>query len=320
MMGGYFLLLVFVYLAAQDFFLCVKSAPDTSANCTSPAIRVEWNTFTDEEKAAYFDAEWCLLKAPAQTSIPDVTSRYEDLVGVHSSQSDIYADEDTWHMTGQFLAVHRYYLHTHETLLRKECGYTGLIPYWNEVPDAGSFANSSTILDFGGEGAAHSDYAVLSGPFANLTSHLGPGAKNTEHVLTRRLDADSSLYAGQSYVDSVNNETAFAHFQKNLFGTLHDGGHAGVGGDMLNIMTSPNDPIFWLHHAYLDYVWWKWQGEDQSRIHDLTDAGYETQGEPATGYVETTEGTVLSVYDILPSITVGDVLYTKGGYLCYVYV
>lgn len=145
------------------------------------------------------------------------------------------------------------------------------IPYWNEVPDAGSFANSSTILDFGGEGAAHSDYAVLSGPFANLTSHLGPGAKNTEHVLTRRLDADSSLYAGQSYVDSVNNETAFAHFQKNLFGTLHDGGHAGVGGDvslvprlcvaadpvklqMLNIMTSPNDPIFWLHHAYLDYV------------------------------------------------------------------
>lgn len=135
-MGGYFLLLVFVYLAAQDFFLCVKSAPDASANCTSPAIRVEWyaavlslisafrtnfyrrNTFTDEEKAAYFDAEWCLLKAPAQTSIPDVTSRYEDLVselklslrlqsklehqvGVHSSQSDIYADEDTWHMTGQ---------------------------------------------------------------------------------------------------------------------------------------------------------------------------------------------------------------------------
>lgn len=319
-MSGYFLLLIFVYLAAQDFVVCVKSAPDTPANCTSPDVRVEWNTFTDEEKAAYFGAELCLLKAPAQTNILDVTSRYEDLVGVHSSQSDIYADEDTWHMTGQFLAVHRYYLHTHETLLRNECGYTGLIPYWNEVPDAGSFANSSTILEFGGEGAANSSYEVLSGPFANLTVHLGPGAKNTEHVLTRRLDVDSSLYAGQSYVDGVNNETAFAQFQKNLFSTLHDGGHAGVGGDMLNIMTSPNDPIFWLHHAYLDYVWWKWQGEDQSRIHDLTDAGYETQGEPATGYVETSENTVLSVYGILPNVTVGDVLYTKGGYLCYVYV
>ncbi len=140
-MGGYFLLLIFVYLAAHDFLLCVNSAPDTPANCTSPAIRVEWyaafpslisafrtnvycrSTFTDEEKAAYFDAERCLLKAPAQTNIPDVTSRYEDLVskpnpslrlqfklehqvGVHSSQSDIYADEDTWHMTGQYVAPH----------------------------------------------------------------------------------------------------------------------------------------------------------------------------------------------------------------------
>ncbi|KAK0204051.1 Di-copper centre-containing protein [Desarmillaria ectypa] len=319
-MGGHSLLLIFVYLVAQDFFLCVKSIPDTPANCSSPAIRVEWNTFTDEEKAAYFDAEWCLLKAPAQTSIPGVTSRYEDLVGVHSEQSDIYADNDTWHMTGQFLAVHRYYLHTHETLLREECGYSGLIPYWNEVLDAGSFANASTVLDFGGEGAAQSGYAVLGGPFTNLTSHLGPGAKNTNHVLTRRLDPASSKYAGQSYVNAVNGETAFAHFQKNLFNTLHDAGHAGVGGDMLNIMTSPNDPIFWLHHAYLDYVWWKWQGDDQSRIHDLTDAGYETQGEPSSGYVATNEGTVLSVYGILPSITVGDVLYTKGGYLCYIYV
>ena len=27
-----------------------------------------------------------------------------------------------------------------------------------------------------------------------------------------------------------------------------------IKSQMLNIMTSPNDPIFWLHHAYLDYV------------------------------------------------------------------
>lgn len=32
-------------------------------------------------------------------------------------------------------------------------------------------------------------------------------------------------------------------------------------------------------------VWWKWQGRNDTRIHDLEGAGNETQAEPATGYV-----------------------------------
>ncbi len=60
-----------------------------------------------------------------------------------------------------------------------------------------------------------------------------------------------------------------------------------------------------MHHAYLDKVsshlllqtfqlsntlhtsqlWTEWQGDDESRINDLEDAGNETQSEPETGYV-----------------------------------
>ncbi|WP_261765765.1 MULTISPECIES: tyrosinase family protein [Pseudoalteromonas] len=32
-----------------------------------------------------------------------------------------------------------------------------------------------------------------------------------------------------------------------------------VGGDMGNPMISPNDPIFWMHHAQIDRIWSEWQ-------------------------------------------------------------
>ncbi|SJL11104.1 uncharacterized protein ARMOST_14507 [Armillaria ostoyae] len=79
------------------------AAPGASrqSTCTDPAIRVEWNTLTEDEKAAYFAAELCLLQLPAQTDIPYVVSRYDDLVGTHQQQSDLADNNDFWHVTGQ---------------------------------------------------------------------------------------------------------------------------------------------------------------------------------------------------------------------------
>lgn len=39
----------------------------------------------------------------------------------------------------------------------------------------------------------------------------------------------------------------------------HNHGHAWVGGIMNNTMTSPTDPVFWLHHAEVDRLWHIWQ-------------------------------------------------------------
>ena len=40
---------------------------------------------------------------------------------------------------------------------------------------------------------------------------------------------------------------------------IHNGGHVWVGGHMGRVATSPNDPVFWLHHASVDRYWAKWQ-------------------------------------------------------------
>ncbi|KAK0436724.1 hypothetical protein EV421DRAFT_1979709 [Armillaria borealis] len=301
------------------------AAPGASrrSTCTDPAIRVEWNTLTEDEKAAYFAAELCLLQLPAQTDIPYVVSRYDDLVGTHQQQSDLADNNDFWHVTGQFLHVHRYYVYTHETTLRNECGYTGALPYWNEAVDAGAFATSPVLLDFGGNGSEDNDWAVIDGPFANLTRSLSATA-GTDHLLSREVDETASIRVGPTYVDALLALDTLADFKSTLGVAatdlgIHVSGHAGVGGDMANVATSPNDPMFWMHHGFIDYLWWKWQGDNETRINDLNNIGYESQKEPATGYVETTGATVLYMFDILPNATVADVLDTQEGLLCYTY-
>lgn len=36
---------------------------------------------------------------------------------------------------------------------------------------------------------------------------------------------------------------------------LHDGVHTWVGGDMGDLGLSAFDPVFYFHHAFIDYVW-----------------------------------------------------------------
>ncbi|KAK0190020.1 hypothetical protein F5146DRAFT_1002196 [Armillaria mellea] len=101
---------------------------------------------------------------------------------------------------------------------------------------------------------------------------------------------------------------------------LHAARHKGVRGEMGNVMTLPNDPIFWLHHGYINYLWWKWQDDNETHINNLEGIGYETQREPDTGYVETNTGTVLYLYGVVPNAMVADVSDMKGRFLCYTYV
>ena len=39
---------------------------------------------------------------------------------------------------------------------------------------------------------------------------------------------------------------------------------------MLNVFSSPGDPIFYLHHTWLDKLWWDWQSQNlTSRVKEI---------------------------------------------------
>jgi tyrosinase len=38
---------------------------------------------------------------------------------------------------------------------------------------------------------------------------------------------------------------------------------------MADVYSSVLDPLFWLHHARLDKIWYDWQSQDPARLHDI---------------------------------------------------
>ncbi|KAJ3034647.1 hypothetical protein HK097_004440 [Rhizophlyctis rosea] len=106
-------------------------------------------------------------------------------------------------------------------------------------------------------------------------------------------------------------------------GTLHGGGHFGVGGSlggMSDPFLSPSDPVFYMHHTNLDRVWWKWQkaGKKGERYRDV--AGPIVPFD----YQNTVKGNVTLDYvthleELGKGAKVRDLMDTKGGFLCYDY-
>jgi tyrosinase len=83
---------------------------------------------------------------------------------------------------------------------------------------------------------------------------------------------------------------------------------------MSDVASSPGDPVFFMHHMFIDHNWRIWQNADSAR---LSEVGGNTQPDgngPALdlNYVLTSMG-------LRDDITVRDVMDTLGGYLCYRY-
>ena len=58
------------------------------------------------------------------------------------------------------------------------------------------------------------------------------------------------------------------------FEYAHGGPHVYVGGQMGNVACSPSDPIFWMHHAFIDRIWEDFRQNEQT---SQTEYEYPTQ-------------------------------------------
>jgi hypothetical protein len=75
--------------------------------------------------------------------------------------------------------------------------------------------------------------------------------------LGRDLGASGSL-PGTGAVDTALNEGTYLGFRPDLESNVHDPPHNWVGGQMAT-SRSPRDPVFYLHHTYIDMCFAQWQ-------------------------------------------------------------
>ncbi|CAK3818334.1 amino acid transporter [Lecanosticta acicola] len=308
-----------------------KPTAKRQAGCVSPVQRRSWTALDAQQKQAYLNAERCLQTSPARYGIAGATSLWDELQYVHVRQSSYI------HGVGAFLPWHRYYTKLHEHLLQTHCGYRGGVPYWNEALDAPNILASPIWRDFGGNGAGP-NRCVPDGPFSALRLRYNEEAQpGAEVCLSRELNAGNFADARQENVATCAGIPTFWEAADCYANLPHWAGHAGTGGIMADGMLAPGDPIFFMHHANLDRLYWEWQqAAPAERLHaiggpNVPTAGFlQASGWPAPGPEftshsgdpagETTLNHVLWMVGLLPNVSAGQVLDSRGAVICAEYV
>ncbi|CUS06676.1 unnamed protein product [Tuber aestivum] len=306
--------------------------------------RKEWRRLSKVQKKSYIKAVKCLQDKPAiaKATIPNSISRFDDFQGVHIQQTF------SIHFVGHFLAWHRYYLAIYEKALREECDYKGAQPYWDWTLDADNFIASplwDPVTGFGGNGvpapADGSPFAVpgatgggcvTDGPFVDMRLHLGPGPSlaGTSRCLRRAFSPwIAKTFSNTAKVNNALAQKDFGWFNKVVEGEtnflnvgIHGGGHYSIGGEAGDLYASPGEPVFYLHHANLDRIYWQWQSMNlPARLSDIS--GPIQMFGPITG-PNVTLSFPIDLGPLAPAVTVQELMDTKGnktgsGVLCYTY-
>jgi tyrosinase len=211
---------------------------------------------------------------------------YDALVQLHFDRMTADSGgQRVGHQSPSFLPWHRRYLLDFERRLQA-IDPTVTVPYWNWTIDR-TPAGPLWKADFlGGDGRV-GDYQVTTGQFAYSTGNWPLTVRVDDRpYLVRAMGLDASTLPTATELATVLQRTPYdtapwtesstAGFRTALEGfstpNLHNRVHVWVGGQMLQAV-SPNDPVFFLHHAFVDKCWSDWCAKQQSSGRYLPTAG-----------------------------------------------
>ncbi|MEW1696328.1 tyrosinase family protein [Streptomyces sp. NPDC093249] len=225
-------------------------------------VRKNQANLTAAEKKAFVDA------------VLEVKRRgiYDEFVAAHRLRFALDMNTGIYvgHFGPSFLPWHRKYLIEFERELKKIDPNVS-IPYWDWTAD-NTVGSSLWAPDFLGGTGRPLDDQVMDGPFAYsagnwniniqvdsrpfLARNLGYRVPN----LPPRSEVDAAL-AIPTY-DSAPFSSGSPGFRSRLEGSdgymsMHNRVHTWIWGQM-ETSVSPNDPVFWLHHAFVDKLWADW--------------------------------------------------------------
>ncbi|KAH7184575.1 uncharacterized protein B0J16DRAFT_397919 [Fusarium flagelliforme] len=262
------------------------AAATISKACETAPKRVEWRQMDESARKQYIDAVRCLTTKPSRIGLD--TTLYDDFPYIHSQL------DQKIHSVASFLPWHRYFVHVYESAL-KECGYEGVMP---KCVDDGPFKDFYPAY-LGGDYDPHC-----------LSRNWNDGRENVGNMLSENYNKEA--------VDKVQNIDNYNDYRYDLEGGPHGAIHASIGGDM-GPSTSPNDPIFFLHHAQIDRLWWLWQ-EVSPKTRYTEFSGIKTQDQfDGTTPPPASLDDILLMNGLAEDLKVKDLMTIKSSLLCYTY-
>lgn len=207
----------------------------TTYNLCGQSIRKNYQEMTNSEKTALVNAFYTL-----RSNIPNgPADLINDLANFHgdnfsfgnSPQLDIHFNLPDEPQRQIFFAWHRQQMFEMEQAMQAINPNISL-PWW--------------------------DSSVDQSPNSPLWDQNFMGSFNNNWGLNRNLGGNGPLPTPAD-VATVQANTDFLVYSNNMErGTPHTGAHRWVGGAMPTNY-SPRDPIFYLHHTYVDKLWSEWE-------------------------------------------------------------
>ncbi|AYG63082.1 tyrosinase family protein [Rhizobium jaguaris] len=230
-------------------------------------LRRNHRDLSSSQKTAFVDAVLALKNNVDSVLHPGAQKRYDDFVEVHKNAmvSGPAMIMPMPHGGPLFYPWHRILLRQFELALQTAVNDTSItLPYWDW--EYSGTSNPFTPDFLGGDGDATQGGHVTTGPFAYSGGQFpirvwdGPAGdpglrREFGEDATSWLPTLSDISAGLAKTPYSPGPSSFERVSE---GVLHNPVHRWVGGNMADA-TSPNDPVFFLHHAFLDLLWERWK-------------------------------------------------------------
>ncbi|KAI0743508.1 Di-copper centre-containing protein [Daedaleopsis nitida] len=347
-----------LFALTADAATCTRPAVRREWRKLSVAQRAEWIAAMNCLARLPHDDALAPIVDPSVSNISPVNtsgSYWDDIVYIHMDLNTRI------HNTGLFFPFHRFYVQAVETAMKERCGFTGVFPYWDwsidahDVKNSPLFRDTNPISGLGGWGDPAKDIQVQDGGFRHFEV-----AYPVPHVIRRNFTLQPFLpfdgvpvftnltqYANESFTPAEVRKLVdwapgdFVGFQAYM--ERGEGPHSSVhfilGGDLSGACPanapagcfpqptySANEPVFFLHHAMVDKIWYDWQMENPANfwaykggsVQNLT--SLEAVKDWPNGMAPFLHlDSSIPADGMFPQVTIGDVMNTTGGYLCYVY-
>jgi tyrosinase len=195
-----------------------------------------------------------------------IISKDGSLAGLVNQHGHISGHWNHAHFTPRFLVWHRLYLKEFELLIQK--AGAPYLPYWDWT-----LYSQQPWLDpvLGAEyfGSPDATYAVSNSAFAKGKYSTPVGGK----ALVREYSATGPTTAFHAYPliqRMITGSNSFSIFSRNIEYGPHAVVHSMLGGKSgdMSGWTSPNDPLFWVHHCFIDKIFADWQAEGHATDFD----------------------------------------------------
>jgi len=241
--------------ALQAALATTASAAQVRAQASSARVRKNIRKMSDLEINTLRNA----FEALYAISNPNDTRGYQWIAGRHG-----YPGNYCHVSPPDFYSWHRAYIYEFEERLRdaqqRATGQaTVTLPYWDW-----------TVYDAAKDDATGIPKVCSEPTYKDLvTGKVKPNPLFSAYSIATQKNTTRNPVRLRSYlaqrkqqVDDALNDPDFMSAQNKINSGPHGNVHVYTGGgtgDMTQVRTAAFDPIFWLHHAQVDRIWWLWQ-------------------------------------------------------------